>query len=206
MTDLRSVPAIPRPDMFIGQDGITPPGYSYLNELSTVLGEVRSLLSTVEGTVETNSSNIADILGNTTPATNIGFADAQQGIGVVATDSSYFEFLTFNEFTPASDGSRIVFDCRVKLQHYRSDNGSNTGYSLWVCRDAIPIAEMSTDTIDVGATIGTGDTAEIGGAAIITGQTGEHRYSLHLKRGGSDVEPEIFSTPLPFGTMIELLV
>lgn len=63
MTDIRGIPAIPRPDMFIGQEGITPPGYSYLNELATVLGEVRSLLSTVEGVTETNTAAITELQG-----------------------------------------------------------------------------------------------------------------------------------------------
>lgn len=63
MTDIRGVPAIPRPDMFIGQNGITPPGYAYLDEMAKVLGEVRSLLSTVEGVTETNTAAITQLQG-----------------------------------------------------------------------------------------------------------------------------------------------
>ncbi|MCB0015432.1 MAG: hypothetical protein KDE34_26130, partial [Anaerolineales bacterium] len=70
VTDIKAVPAIPRPDMFIGQGGITPPGYSYLNELSTVLGEVRSLLSTVEGSAAANASAI-EVLQNVEPVPSL---------------------------------------------------------------------------------------------------------------------------------------
>ena len=70
-TTLKGVPAIPRPDMFINAEGkITPPGYSYLNELSTVLGEVRSLLSTVEGSAAANASAI-EVLQNVEPVPSL---------------------------------------------------------------------------------------------------------------------------------------
>lgn len=70
MTDIRGVPAIPRPDMFIDTEGkITPPGYAYLDEMARVLGEVRSLLSTVEGASEANTASIQSLIDNPPPTT-----------------------------------------------------------------------------------------------------------------------------------------
>lgn len=69
MTDIKKVPAIPSPDMFVGPDGVMAgPGYSYLNQLATTLSEVRALLSTVEGATEANAESIAALSQVETPS------------------------------------------------------------------------------------------------------------------------------------------
>lgn len=200
MTDIKGVPAIPSPGMFIGQDGITPPGYSYLNELSIVLGEVRTLLSTVEGVTDANTQSIADILATPTLETNIGFADAQQGEAVdVQLGSTYYNFVTFKAFTPRSSSSRIAFRSRVKLFHEYDGTGSATGYTFAVFNGDDLVTAMD------GEIIGLNETAMVEAYAIITGQSGEQIYNLRIIRGGGDVTPEILSDPLPFATVTEFL-
>lgn len=72
MTDIKKVPAIPGPDMFVGPDGVMAgPGYSYLDQLATTLSEVRALLSTVEEATETNAASIVELQGVEFPPSGI---------------------------------------------------------------------------------------------------------------------------------------
>ena len=65
MTDIKDVPAIPSPGMFMEQGAITAPGYSYLSELRSTLSQVREVLASAEGAIEANTQSIADILDMT---------------------------------------------------------------------------------------------------------------------------------------------
>lgn len=59
-TTLRNIPQLPRPVDFIDKDGkFSLVGYSYLNELEKAVDDIRSLSSTVEGSVDANAAAIA---------------------------------------------------------------------------------------------------------------------------------------------------
>lgn len=158
-TTLKGVPAIPRPDMFIDSQGkITPPGYSYLNELATVLGEVRELLSTVEGSAEANASAI-EVLQNVEPLPSLlrqrrGKVTLEGGATIGPTAS--LQTVLSDQLSNTDAESRVFAIGNVGHSHGNTGGNDNDGTVITLYVDG-----EATDQITYDWAVETNGTASV---------------------------------------------